>query len=318
MDGIDLEISGGEILALVGPSGCGKTTLLHCIAGILKPDAGNIYWKGKNLKSTAAHKRGFGLVFQDQNLFPHKDVKANILFGLKMAGSEKSYKERRLGELLELLSISELADRKVQSLSGGQAQRVALGRALAPKPGLLMLDEPLSGLDRSLRDNLAAEIRKIIKSLNIAAIYVTHDLEEALWVTDKLALMKNGKIHREGLPDEIRDNPLDTYTADFFGLTNQIPKKVIKELFPDINWEMAAKNCLILPESISVSSKPVAGYISAKTIDSRFLGTYHQVRFEVTNPKTTELVQLTTYLQTAPAAGETCYLSLNPSGIRPL
>ena len=200
LDDVSLTARAGEIVALLGPSGCGKTTLLRVIAG-LQPHAGDVRWQGRSLAAVPAHRRGFGLVFQDQALFPHLDVERNVAFGLRMQvrtqrGSAANH-GRRVTELLELVGLSGLSRRPVDSLSGGEAQRVALARALAPHPRLLMLDEPLAGLDRPLRDQLLVDLPRILRRLRQTALFVTHDLEEALAVSDRVAVMRAGP-HRAG------------------------------------------------------------------------------------------------------------------------
>jgi thiamine transport system ATP-binding protein len=186
LDDVSLTVSDGEIVGLLGPSGCGKSTLLRVIAGLQPIESGMVRWDGEDLVNVPAHARHFGLVFQDQQLFPHMDVAANVGFGLKMAHAAKRAIASRVGELLQLVGLPGHEGRSVATLSGGEGQRVALARALAPQPRLLLLDEPFSALDRELHDRLAVEVRNLLKQLGVTAIHVTHDPEEAAAVCDRV------------------------------------------------------------------------------------------------------------------------------------
>ena len=213
----------GEIVALLGPSGCGKTTLLRVIAG-LQPHTGEVLWQGRSLAAVPGHRRGFGLVFQDQALFPHLDVERNVAFGLRMQTRTQhggaAERGRRVAELLELVGLSGFSRRPVDALSGGEAQRVALARALAPHPRLLMLDEPLSGLDRPLREQLLVDLPRILRRLRQTALFVTHDLEEALAVSDRVAVMRAGRIVQVGTPRALYERPASVFVARFLGRAN--------------------------------------------------------------------------------------------------
>ena len=225
LDDVSLTASAGEIVALLGPSGCGKTTLLRVIAG-LQPHAGEVCWQGQSLAAVPAHRRGFGLVFQDQALFPHLDVERNVAFGLRMRGGATGERRRRVAELLESVGLSGFSRRPVDSLSGGEAQRVALARALAPHPRLLMLDEPLSGLDRPLREQLLVDLPRILRRLRQTALFVTHDLEEALAVSDRVAVMRAGRIVQVGTPRALYEHPASVFVARFLGRANILPGTV--------------------------------------------------------------------------------------------
>jgi thiamine transport system ATP-binding protein len=190
LDGVDLTVATGEVVALLGPSGSGKTTLLRVIAGLLPPDQGRVVWDGEDVTAVPTHLRRFGLVFQDQQLFPHRDVAANVGFGLRMAGRSKSEIRGRVSELLELVGLGGFDGRAVAALSGGEAQRVALARALAPAPRLLLLDEPLGALDRELHDRLAVDLRDLLKHVGITGVHVTHDHDEASTVADRVVTME--------------------------------------------------------------------------------------------------------------------------------
>ncbi len=217
---VDLAVARGEIVCLLGPSGCGKTTLLRIIAGLEQPDQGHILMEGEDITPRPSHKRDFGLMFQDYVLFPHMTVGENIGFGLKMHGWDQEKISARVTELLALVEMSGYEDRPVYELSGGQQQRVALARSLAPNPRLLMLDEPLGALDRTLRDQLLVELRTILKQLGQTAIYVTHDQLEAFAVADRVVLMREGSIEQVGAPEELYLHPVSPFAARFLGMTN--------------------------------------------------------------------------------------------------
>jgi thiamine transport system ATP-binding protein len=185
LDAVDLHVAAGEIVALLGPSGSGKSTLLRVIAGIVPADSGRVVLDGVDITHTPTHRRSIGMVFQDEQLFPHMDVAGNVGFGLRMAGVDKLVREQRVAQLLELAGLAAFGSRRVDGLSGGERKRVALARSLAPQPKLLLLDEPLTGLDRELHDRLAVEVRTILESTNTTAVWVTHDADEAALVAGR-------------------------------------------------------------------------------------------------------------------------------------
>ena len=190
LDEVGLTVGAGEVVGLLGPSGSGKSTLLRVIAGLLVPDHGRVAWDGEDLRTVPTHRRRFGLVFQDHQLFPHRDVARNVGFGLSVAGRPQAEIRRRVTELLDLVGLPGFERRGVASLSGGEAQRVALARALAPSPRLLLLDEPLGALDRELHDRLALDLRRLLKELGIAGLHVTHDRDEAGTVADRVVSLE--------------------------------------------------------------------------------------------------------------------------------
>ncbi len=214
---VDLAVGDGEVVALLGPSGCGKSTLLRAVAGLETPSAGTVTWDGVDLAGTPVHRRGFGLVFQDGQLFPHRDVAGNVAFGLRMLRVEREDRRKRVDELLELVGLGGYGRRKVTELSGGEQQRVALARALAPRPRLLLLDEPLSALDRALRETLAVDLARVLREAGATALVVTHDHDEAFTLADRVAVMRSGRIHQVGPPAEVWRRPVDVEVARFLG-----------------------------------------------------------------------------------------------------
>jgi spermidine/putrescine transport system ATP-binding protein len=218
LEGISFSVGREETLCLLGPSGSGKSTILQVIAGLEVPESGTVLWDGKDLAATPAHARDFGLVFQDYALFPHLDVHDNVAFGPRMKGWAPAAVRRRVGEVLDLVNLAGFEHRSIGNLSGGEQQRVALARALAPKPRLLMLDEPLGALDRALRQGLLEDLRGLLKRTHVPALYVTHDQEEAFGLADRIALLHAGRIVRQGTPDEIWTRPASPWVATFLGL----------------------------------------------------------------------------------------------------
>lgn len=224
---ISFQLDTGETICLLGASGSGKSTLLRMIAGLEDPNSGSILFNGMDLASTPPHLRDFGLVFQDYALFPHLNVNDNVAFGLKMRRLGQSEIEERVASSLKLVNLEEFGKRKVTDLSGGEQQRVALARALAIRPRLLMFDEPLGALDRSLRESLLNELRMILHHTQIPAIYVTHDQEEAFTIADRVLVLHDGQIVREGTPAEVWANPQSAFVAGFLGLGNVFDGEVV-------------------------------------------------------------------------------------------
>jgi thiamine transport system ATP-binding protein len=226
LDGFDLTVPDGHVVSVLGPSGCGKSTLLRVIAGLQSVEAGDVLWDGRSLRDTPPHRRGFGLMFQDYSLFPHKTVAGNAAFGLRMAGMDKPEVSRRVDAALERVGLPGYRDRSIGNLSGGEQQRVALARALAPEPRLLMLDEPLGALDRTLRERLLGELRQLFADLGITAIYVTHDQEEAFALADHVVVMRAGRVEQEGGPEEVWHRPAGEWVARFLGLANIVEARL--------------------------------------------------------------------------------------------
>ncbi len=217
VDRLDLDVATGEVVALLGPSGSGKSSLLRAIAGLEPAATGRIAWDGADLAGVPTHRRGFGLMFQDGQLFAHRDVGANVAFGLEMQGVGRSERARRVGELLELVGLGGFERRAATTLSGGERQRVALARALAPHPRLLLLDEPLSALDRALRERLADEVRAVLVATGTTALFVTHDHDEAFAVADRIAVMDVGRLLQVDVPQRLWHAPASRRVAEFLG-----------------------------------------------------------------------------------------------------
>jgi len=215
--GVSLDLAPGEVLALLGPSGCGKSSLLRAVAGLEPVAGGSIAWDGRDLAGVPVHRRGFGLMFQEGQLFPHRDVAGNVAFGLQMAGLKRSAAAGRVAELLDVVGLAGYAQRPVATLSGGERQRVALARALAPEPQLLLLDEPLSALDRGLRDRLAADLRAALVATGTTALFVTHDHDEAFTVADRVAVMDAGRLLQVAAPEDLWRAPASRRVAEFLG-----------------------------------------------------------------------------------------------------
>lgn len=226
LGGVSLHVEPGETVALLGPSGCGKTTLLRVIAGLERPSAGTLRFGEEDISNIPAHRRGFGMMFQEHALFPHMNVRRNVEFGLRQSGWDGHSRDARVAELLESVGLSGFGERGIEGLSGGERQRVALARTLAPSPRMLMLDEPLGSLDRGLRERLVVELGEVLGRLEIPALYVTHDQFEAFAIADRLAIMRAGLIVRDGPPTDVYAEPRTEFVARFLGLENVITGKV--------------------------------------------------------------------------------------------
>ncbi|MGB3537650.1 MAG: ABC transporter ATP-binding protein [Mesorhizobium sp.] len=290
----NLDVEAGEFVSFLGPSGCGKTTVLRMVAGFEEPSAGAIVVGGKDITRLRPNQRNIGMVFQAYALFPNLTVAQNIGFGLKVAGASRADIDKRVAEMLALISLPQMADRYPYQLSGGQQQRIALARALAPKPKLLLLDEPLSALDAKVRVSLREEIRSIQKSLGITTIFVTHDQEEALSISDRIAVMYGGKAEQVGTPFEIYNHPQTKFVANFVGTLNVLEGTVIdaaSEIVRVNGEEIALKGKLngsktgdtlslaLRPEAISLGRQPDRdARLSGEISEVHFLGSVIRVR----------------------------------------
>ncbi|MHC3473029.1 ABC transporter ATP-binding protein [Streptomyces sp. 7R007] len=223
---LDLEITGGEFVALLGPSGCGKSTALNCLAGLLPLTGGAILLDGERVDHVAPERRGFGMVFQNYALFPHMTVRGNVAFGLRMGRVPKAEAAERVERALELVHLTEQAHQRPGRLSGGQQQRVAIARAVVLEPRLVLMDEPLSNLDAALRLEMRAEIKRLHRQLGLTTVYVTHDQEEALSLADRLVVLRDGRTQQIGTPEEVYGRPANRYVAGFMGYRTMLHARV--------------------------------------------------------------------------------------------
>jgi putative spermidine/putrescine transport system ATP-binding protein len=270
---INCEIAKGEFITLLGPSGCGKSTLLRCIAGLTGVNGGKIVLDGEDLVPVAPQKRGIGMVFQSYALFPNMTVQQNVAFGLRMQKVKGSEAEQRVKEALKLVELNDFAGRYPQQLSGGQCQRVALARSLVTRPRLLLLDEPLSALDARIRKHLREQIRSIQQELGLTTIFVTHDQEEALVMSDRIFLMNAGKIVQSGDAETLYTAPVDAFAAGFIGNYNLLDADAASRLLlRPINSRVA-----IRPEAIQIASH---GSIEGQIRSHRLLGNVIRYRVE--------------------------------------
>lgn len=217
---MDLEIPEGSLVTLLGPSGCGKTTLLRMLAGLEEPTHGDIFIKGKRINDTPIHKRNLGIIFQNYALFPHKTIFDNVAFGLKYRSASKAIMKEKVEKALETVRLPGVGNRMPSQLSGGQQQRIALARAIVIEPDVLLMDEPLSALDENLREDMRREIDNLQQALGVTTIFVTHDQREALSMSDKVVVMKDGFVQQEGDPEEVYNNSVNHFVADFLGHSN--------------------------------------------------------------------------------------------------
>lgn len=276
VDDVTLDLPTGSVLAVLGPSGCGKSTLLRAVAGLEAPASGSIVYDGQSLAAVPTHKRGFALMFQDGQLFPGQSVARNIAYPLRLRHTEKRETERKTAELLDMVGLPGYADRLPTTLSGGERQRVALARALAVEPRLILLDEPLSALDRGMRDRLAADLRDILHAAGTTALLVTHDHDEAFAVADRMAVMRDGRLVQQGTLDEVWLEPKDAWTAEFLGYATVLQGEPAHRLRlaadPDASWEAVA----LRRSAIRIDS---AGPLAARVISARV--TPEQIRLEL-------------------------------------
>jgi putative spermidine/putrescine transport system ATP-binding protein len=293
----DMAIEKGEFVSFLGPSGCGKTTILRMIAGFEAPSAGTVVINDRNQNELKPNQRNIGMVFQAYALFPNMTVHDNVAFGLKVAGMDKAAVEARVKEMLGLIHLGHLADRFPYQMSGGQQQRVALARALAPKPQVLLLDEPLSALDAKIRVSLREEIRMIQQQLGITTVFVTHDQEEALSISDRIVVMNAGRADQIGTPFDIYNKPATRFVASFVGTLNLIEAKVVD---PVANRIAIGDQSITLREPlgpvkagdmVSLALRPEAGSIAegakgdtaltGEVVSSNFLGSVIRTRIKV-------------------------------------
>ncbi|MBB2940868.1 putative spermidine/putrescine transport system ATP-binding protein [Actinoplanes lutulentus] len=243
---LSLEIQRGEFIALLGPSGCGKSTALNCLAGLLPLTAGSIWRDDVRLDTLPPERRGFGMVFQNYALFPHMSVQKNVSFGLQMHGVTRAETRRRTTDAIRLVHLEEHATKLPGQLSGGQQQRVAIARAVVIEPSLVLMDEPLSNLDAKLRLEMRTEIRRLHQSLGLTTVYVTHDQEEALSLSDRLVVLRDGRVQQIGTPEEVHTRPANRHVADFMGYRNLLPGRA-----------SSGASLLLEPSGVRVKGTPV-------------------------------------------------------------
>ena len=322
LNGVSLTINEGEFFTLLGPSGCGKTTLLRMIAGFNSIEGGEFCFGDNLINDVPAHKRDIGMVFQNYAIFPHLNVEENVAYGLKARNVPKEEIKKRVTEALELVKISHLADRKPNELSGGQQQRVALARAFVIEPSVLLMDEPLSNLDAKLRVEMRTVIKKLQKRLGITTIYVTHDQEEALAISDRIAVMKDGNIMQIGTPSEIYAKPENPFVAGFIGVSNFVDCEVKDNGLVDIKGEIEIKVPLrkeykgpaqlsARPEQLFFTKEGMPGKITLST----FLGDYIEYEVLLDDGQNLIINEYTKDTSNVHQDGERVFISFDPEKI---
>lgn len=289
----NLYIKDGEFITLLGPSGCGKTTVLRTIAGFINPDSGDVLFEGKRINDVPPHKRTVNTVFQRYALFPHLNVYDNIAFGMRLKKKSESEIKAKVDELLEMVSLKGLAHRGIDKLSGGQQQRVAIARALANDPKVLLLDEPLSALDLKLRKDMQSELKKIQQAVGITFVFVTHDQEEALSMSDTIVVMDGGDIQQIGTPTDIYNEPKNAFVADFIGESNILDGTMIEDYLVEVAGirfksldsgfgKMAPVDVVIRPEDIDMCPADSKGaHIIGEVTSVTFKGVHYEIIVDV-------------------------------------
>jgi len=294
LDDISFDIRKGEFVTLLGPSGCGKTTTLRMIAGFLQPDEGAIYFDGKEISEIPPYDRPFNTIFQKYALFPHLDVYDNIAFGLKLQKVPVDEIDKRVRKVLKMVSMTDYEDRDVESLSGGQQQRVAIARAIVNQPKVLLLDEPLAALDLKMRKDMQIELKEMHKKLGITFVYVTHDQEEALTLSDTIVVMNEGKIQQIGTPTDIYNEPQNSFVADFIGESNILNGKMVKDRLVEFVGhefecvdegfgENVEVDVVVRPEDIYIMNKLDGAQLTAKVKSCTFKGVHYEMFVDTDN-----------------------------------
>lgn len=287
----NLDIKNGDFVTLLGPSGCGKTTTLRIIAGFVRPDNGDIFFDGKRVNDVPAHKREVNTIFQNYALFTHLNVYENVAFGLRIMKKSESFIKDQVTRMLKLVSLSDFSNRDIASLSGGQQQRIAIARALVNKPKVLLLDEPLGALDLKLRKDMQTELKNIQQQTGITFIFVTHDQEEALSMSDTVIVMDKGRIQQIGSPQDIYNEPKNAFVADFIGESNIIDGTMRKDYLVEFAGrkfecldsgflENEKVDVVIRPEDIEVTA-PLLGHISGKVTSVTFKGVHYEIIVDI-------------------------------------
>ncbi|MCK1798855.1 ABC transporter ATP-binding protein [Streptomyces sp. XM4193] len=314
LDEVDLRVEERETVCVLGPSGSGKSTLLRAVAGLREPDSGRVLLDGSDQRGVPVHRRGLGLMFQDHQLFPQRDVGGNVAFGLRMHGVPKRQAAARVAELLEMVGLPGSERRAVASLSGGEQQRVALARALAPQPRLLMLDEPLGQLDRSLRERLALELQQLFAELGTTVLAVTHDQSEAFALADRVLVMREGRIAQSGTPLEVWQRPASAFVARFLGFDNVVRATVVEGVARTPWGRIALPGTpagegalLVRPAGVRLSA---AGGLACRVRARTFRGDHVALLLA---PERGPELQATCALREAPQPGETVRVDLDPA-----
>ncbi|MGX1549149.1 ABC transporter ATP-binding protein [Streptomyces adustus] len=318
LDAVDLDVAEHQVVCVLGPSGSGKSTLLRAVAGLQPLDGGRVVLDGRDQTGVPAHRREVGLMFQDHQLFPQRDVGGNVAFGLRMRGASRAEQGARVAELLDLVGLPGAARRAVAALSGGEQQRVALARALAPRPRLLMLDEPLGQLDRSLRERLVVELRQLFGRLGTTVLAVTHDQGEAFALADRVVVMRDGRIAQSGTPLEVWQRPADAFVARFLGFDNVVEATVAGEA-ADTPWGKVAvgegtpqgtRTLLVRPAGVRLV--PVDEGLPCTVTARAFKGTHVTVHLQ---PRDAPRLEAACALRTAPETGETVGVRFDSSDV---
>lgn len=315
IDAVDLSVADGEVVALLGPSGSGKTTLLRAIAGLQPLDTGSVSWNGSDVGDVPAHRRNFGLVFQDFALFPHMDVGRNVEFGLRMQGLAAAERHRMAAEALRRVELPGFERRRITTLSGGEAQRVALARALAAGPRMLLLDEPLGSLDRALRERLVVELGELLTDLGITGLYVTHDQTEAFAVADRVAIIDHGRIVQRGRPEEVWRSPATEFVARFLGFRTIVPATVAGGLAEAGPLGRVPVPAGALPGEVQLVIRPDGvliepnGHLDGRVVSSTFRGDRYSLALDVHG------CPVETYAPTPLRPGDKVRLRIDPDGV---
>ena len=313
---LDLDIHPGETLVFLGPSGCGKTTTLRLIAGLEQPDAGGqVLFDDRDVTGLPIERRDVGMVFQNYALFPNLDVAGNIAYGLKIRGLPRAERDARVAELLAMMHLEPLAERRIQQLSGGQRQRVALARALAPRPRVLLFDEPLAALDAQLREQLRADIGALLRELGTTAVYVTHDQQEALALGDRIVVMGEGRIAQIGTPTQIYQRPASRFVAGFVGQLNRFEVRAhsgaeVAVAGGRLPWTGAASTLFCRPEHLEPSATPA--HLTGILVGQFFQGAHSRLLVEVGTGQPL-LVDTAQPLQAQP--GDQLHLNVRPDAL---
>jgi thiamine transport system ATP-binding protein len=314
---VSLHVDRGEVAALLGPSGCGKTTLLRVIAGLHPPSSGSVRLDGHDLTGVAPHDRRIGMMFQDYALFPHRSVGGNVEFGLRMLRQPSSIRAARVAEVLELVGLGGFEDRSVSELSGGERQRVALARSLAPAPRVLMLDEPLGSLDRTMRDQLVLDLRELFASQHLTVVYVTHDQAEALALADRVTVMEAGRVIQSDAPQELWNAPATPFVARFLGFTNLVAVDVVGgaaraefgTIADGVDWPDGPATALIRPSAVRLDeASPIVACVRSRA----FAGDHTTLELAIDQQTVLDAI----VVGHAPVVGTSVGVEISPGGVQ--